>query len=149
MRTVYEILKQKGPQFNVIDADKTVREAIALMKSENISYLIVKENDEYMGIISERDYTHKVILRDKHSDTTLVREIMTHDIPIVSPDDSAEYCMKLMNSSKSRYLPAFDGLEFKGIITIHDLMRVAISELEQHGAKPMEHHENLMRDYWI
>lgn len=149
MRTVKEILKQKGPHFNFIDADRTVREAIGVMKAENISYLIVRENNEYAGIISERDYTHKVILQDKHSDTTLVREIMTCDMPIVSLNDTAEQCMKLMNSSKARYLPAYDGAEFKGVITIHDLMRAAIAELEQPGAKPQEHHENLLRDYWV
>jgi CBS domain-containing protein len=149
MRTVSEILKQKGPQFNYIDAKRTVLEGISLMKTENISYLIVRENGEYAGIVSERDYTHKVILQNKHSDTTLVKDIMSKDLPVAALTDTAEQCMMLMNSSKSRYLPVFDGLEFKGVITIHDLMREAIAANEKHGAAPSEHHENLLRDYWI
>jgi len=149
MRTVREILKQKGPCFNYIDAAATVIEAISLMKTENISYLIVRENGEYAGIISERDYTHKVILADKHSDTTCVKEIMSKDLPIANPDDTAEECMMLINSSKSRYLPVFEGLEFRGVITIHDLMREAIAASEKHQAKHSEHHEKLIRDYWI
>jgi len=149
MRTVNEILKQKGPQFNYIDAKRTVLEAISLMKTENISYLIVRENGVYAGIVCERDYAHKVILQDKHSDTTLVKDIMSKDLPVAALTDTAEQCMMLMNSSKSRYLPVFDGLEFKGVITIHDLMREAIAANEKTGATPTEHHEKLMRDYWI
>jgi CBS domain-containing protein len=149
MRTVSEILKQKGPQFNYIDANRTVLEAISLMKTENISYLIVRDNGAYAGIVSERDYTHKVILQDKHSDTTQVKDIMSKDLPVAALTDTAEQCMMLMNSSKSRYLPVFDGLEFKGVITIHDLMREAIAANEKPGAKSTEQHEKLMRDYWI
>src|SRR5215813_9740216 len=121
MRTVNEILKQKGPHFNFIEADDTVLDAITLMKCENISYLIVFENDKYVGIVSERDCAQKVILENKHSDITLVKEIMTKDLPIVSGEDTGEQCMPLMNASKSRYLPAFDNGVFKGVVTIHDL----------------------------
>jgi CBS domain-containing protein len=149
MRTVSEILKTKGPHFNFIAPARSVLEAINLMKAENTSYLIVRENANYLGIVSERDYTHKVILLDKHSDTTLVSDIMSKDLPCIGLHDTAEYCMKLINSSKSRYLPVFDGLEFKGVITIHDLMREAIAANEKHGAIPSEHHEKLIRDYWI
>ena len=149
MRTVNEILKQKGPQFNYIDAKRTVLEAISLMKTENISYLIVRESGVYAGIVCERDYTHKVILQDKHSDTTVVKDIMCKDLPVAALTDTAEQCMMLMNSSKSRYLPVFDGVEFKGVITIHDLMREAIAANEKHSAPPSEHHEKLLRDYWV
>ncbi|QEC69026.1 CBS domain-containing protein [Panacibacter ginsenosidivorans] len=149
MRTVSEILKTKGPQFNYIAPTRTVLEAVSLMKAENISYLIVRENGNYLGIICERDYTHKVILLNKHSDTTLVKEIMSTDLPVVGLSDTTEECMMLMNSSKSRYLPVFEGFEFKGVITIHDLMREAIAASEKPGAVPTEHHEKLMRDYWI
>jgi len=146
MRTVNEILKQKGPHFNFIEASDTVLDAITLMKCENISYLIVFENDNYVGIISERDYAQKVILYNKQSSTTLVKEVMTKDMPIVSGEDTAEQCMMLMKASKSRYLPVFDGAVFKGVITIHDLMREAIREkLETHSAIT----EKFPQHYWI
>ena len=104
---------------------------------------------EYAGIVSERDYTHKVILQDKHSNTTLVKDIMSKDLPVAALSDTADACMMLINCSKSRYLPVFDGLEFKGVITIHDLMREAIADNEHHNAVHSEHHEKLLRDYWI
>ncbi|HEY6975885.1 MAG TPA: CBS domain-containing protein [Chitinophagaceae bacterium] len=144
MHTIHEILQRKGPHFNYIEASAFVIDALTLMKCENISYLIVTENGKYIGIISERDYAHKVILMGKHSDTTSVKEIMTTDLPIVSETDTAEQCMVLMNSSKSRYLPVFDGFNFKGIITIHDLMREAIAENQDPG-KPAEKE----RHYWV
>ena len=131
MRTINEVLQQKGPHFNYIDAEATVLEAILVMKSENISYLIVNENGKYAGIISERDYTHKVILENKQSATTHVKEIMTKDFPAISSSNTADQCMVLMNASKTRYLPVFDEFEFKGIITIHDLMREAILQNEK------------------
>src|SRR6476660_5772550 len=117
------------------------------MKCENISYLIVWENANYVGIISERDYAQKVILMGKHSDTTIVKEIMTTDLPIVSEKDTTEECMIMMNAAKSRYLPVFDGLNFKGIITIHDLMRETIAENKKPD-KPVEK-EKLLRHYWV
>ncbi|NNV57558.1 CBS domain-containing protein [Limnovirga soli] len=134
MRTIRDVLLQKGPHFNFIDAEATVLDAIHTMKSKNISYLIVTENAQYMGIVSERDYTHKVILENKHSATTVVKEIMTRDLPIIGINNTPEECMVIMNASKSRYLPVFDGLDFKGVITIHDLMREAILQNEQSSA---------------
>jgi signal-transduction protein with cAMP-binding, CBS, and nucleotidyltransferase domain len=140
MHSINEILSKKGPHFNCIDANAFVLEAITLMKSEGKSYLIVKDEDKYAGIISEKDYTHKVALMNKQSDTTLVKEIMTTDLPIVAHTDTAEQCMILMNASKSRYLPVFDELTFKGVITIHDLMREAIDESQK--TKTMSEHES-------
>ena len=147
MRTIHEILEQKGPHFNYIEASAFVIDALTLMKCENISYLIVREDGNYVGIVSERDYAHKVILMGKHSDTTVVKEIMTTDLPIVSETDTTDQCMIMMNASKSRYLPVFDGLNFKGIITIHDLMRETIAE-NQKPDKPVEK-EKLLRHYWV
>ncbi len=137
MRTINEVLQQKGPHFNYIDSNATVLDAIKVMKNENISYLIVNESGKYAGIISERDYTHKVILENKQSATTLVKEIMTRDFPIVSGSNTAEQCMVIMNAAKSRYLPVYDSVDFKGIITIHDLMREAILQNEK-SSEPMK-----------
>ena len=147
MRTVNEILLQKGPHFNSIDAGATVIAAINRMKCENISYLIVLDKGKYAGIISERDYARKVILNNKHSDTTLVWEIMSTDLPIVAYTDTSEECMLLMNASKSRYLPVFENREFKGVITMHDLFRETIIEKQ----KTMQNisPEKASQHYWI
>ncbi len=150
MHTVQEILARKGPQFNYIDAEAFVRDAITLLKSENISYLIVSKDGKYMGLFSERDYTHKVILMNRHSDTTTVKEVLTRDLPIVTGSDSAEHCMRLMNSYKTRYLPVFDEYEFKGVITIHDMMRESLAEHEDDIKNKFgEDTSNTERNYWI
>jgi len=141
MRTAKDILQQKGAQFNFIKFDKTVLEAIGLMKTENISYLIVLDkNDKYMGVFSERDYTHKVILEGKQSANTKVSEIMATNLANASLDDSTSKLMLLINNSKARYLPVFDGNTFKGIITIHDLMREAMADYEK-GKKNLDANE--------
>lgn len=151
MRTVTEILQTKGPHFNRIEADAKVLDAITLMKAENLSYVIVLADGLYVGIFSERDYTRKVILENKHSDTALVKEVMSTDFPTVTGTDKAEYCMELMNSAKTRYLPVFDGLEFMGIITIHDMMRESIAEHHKDQAKENfgEHTLKTEMHYWI
>ena len=101
------------------------------MKNQNISYLVVKENDNYAGIISEKDYAQKIILANRHSDNTLVKEIMWKDLPVIEHSLSSLESMILMNAAKSRYLPVFRDSEFDGILTIHDLLREAIIELEK------------------
>lgn len=131
MRTAKDILQQKGTQFNYVKHNKTVLEAIGLMKAENISYLIVLDNnDKYMGVFSERDYTHKVILEGKQSSTTTVGEIMTTYLVNASPEDSTSKLMLLINNSMARYITVIDGNNFIGIITIHDLMREAMADYE-------------------
>ncbi len=141
MRTAKDILQQKGTQFNFVKHDATVLEAIGLMKAENISYLIVLDkSDKYIGVFSERDYAHKVILEGKQSSNTKVSEIMAIHLANASLDDSTSKLMLLINNSKARYLPVFDGNTFMGIITIHDLMREAMADYEK-GRQDLDSHQ--------
>jgi len=103
-----------------------VIDALNLLNSVNLSYLVVMDADKYKGIFSERDYTRNVILKGKASNTTRVHEVMTTDLSIVTLRDTVEHCMNLMNSHKTRYLLAYDDMHFEGVITIHDLLRQAI-----------------------
>jgi CBS domain-containing protein len=127
MRTVEDILKTKTKSFNQVSPSTLVIEALNLLNSVNLSYLVVMEGNEYKGIFSERDYTRNVILKGKASNTTQVHEVMTTDLPIVAFSDTVEYCMNLMNSHKTRYLLAYDEMRFQGVVTIHDLLRQAIT----------------------
>jgi signal-transduction protein with cAMP-binding, CBS, and nucleotidyltransferase domain len=141
MRTAKDILQQKGTQFNYINKNASVLYAIGIMKAENISYLIVKDDDDkYLGIFSERDYAHKVILEGKQSSSTQVCEIMTTDLANASLEDSTSKLMLLINNSKTRYIPVFDGKDFAGIVTIHDLMREAMADYEK-GKQDLEAHQ--------
>jgi predicted transcriptional regulator len=127
MRTVKNILESKQKSFNYVEPDALVIDAINLMNSANLSYLIVMDGEQYKGIFSERDYTRNVILKGRSSNSTMVKEAMTIDLPIVDLSNTVEYCMNLMNAHKSRYLLAYDNQKFSGVITIHDLLRQVIA----------------------
>lgn len=128
MSKIKDILQKKGPVFNVVSPDAKVVEALNIMKSENLSYVVVMDNENYLGIMSERDYTHKVKLQGKKSETTTVKDIMSSDYPVVSFDEELQRCMVLMNVYKTRYLPIFDEMKFQGVITMNDLMREVIAK---------------------
>jgi CBS domain-containing protein len=127
MRTVRDILTSKTKSFNSISQEETVYNALQMLNSVNLSYLVVMDNDIYKGIISERDYSRKVILKGLHSFDTKVKEIMSVDIPIVSLDDTVEKCFHLIDDHKTRYLLAFDDEKFAGVITINDLLRQVLA----------------------
>jgi CBS domain-containing protein len=130
MRTVKDILDSKQKTFNHIDPSALVIDAINLLNSVNLSYLVVMDGGNYKGIFSEREYTRNVILKGRASNTTMVKDAMTTDLPIVALTDSVEYCMNLMNSHKTRYLLAYNNNQFVGVITIHDLLRQVIASKE-------------------
>lgn len=130
MRTVANILQNKPPVFNFIDADAKVIEGLQMMNSVNLSYLVVKHNDVFKGIFSERDYSRKVVLNGLHSSTCFIKDVMNTSLPIIAMQDTAEMCMQLFSSHKTRYLLAFDDNEFKGVITIYDILREAIQNKE-------------------
>jgi signal-transduction protein with cAMP-binding, CBS, and nucleotidyltransferase domain len=130
MRTVKDILNSKPKIFNVIEPGVKVIDALTMLNSVNLSYLIVKDGDQYKGIFCERDYSRNVILKGRSSQTATVQEIMTVDLPVVQLTDTVEHCMNMMNMHKTRYLLAYDDDQFAGVITIHDLLRQVIYNKE-------------------
>jgi len=131
MNKVSDILTRKGDKSIAVSPGTTVLEALKLMAANNIGSVLVTENDEYLGIVTERDYSRKVILMGKNSTDTKVGEIMTSDLPKVSPADTIEHCMELMTNSQIRYLPVFEGDKLKGIISITDVVKETISRQQQ------------------
>lgn len=131
MRTVQNILDLKENSDNIISPEIMVIDALKKLISVNLSYLIVYEGDKFAGIFSERDYTRKLVLEGRSSRDTQVREVMTIDLPIVSKTNTVEDCMYQMNTRGSRYVAAFDGDQFIGIITINDLLREVLANKEQ------------------
>ncbi len=127
MRTVQDILNTKTIPFNAIKPDTLVIDALHMLNSVNLSYLVVMQGNEYQGIFCERDYSRNVILKGKSSSTTTVKEVMTVHLPFVEVTDTVEKCMNILNAHKVRYLLAHKGREFKGVITINDLLRQVIS----------------------
>ncbi|RYY19443.1 MAG: CBS domain-containing protein [Chitinophagaceae bacterium] len=130
MRTVKEILSSKGPMTNVIEPTKLVIEGLQLLNAVNLSYLVVMEGDEYKGVFSERDYARNVVLKGHSSKDTMIREVMTVDLPVVSLTDTLEHCMNRMNTHRTRYILAYDNKKFAGVLTIHDLLRQVLANKE-------------------
>src|SRR4249920_1127025 len=108
MRTVYDLLRSKQVIFNNINEDALVIDALQMLNSVNLSYLVVMENDEFKGIFCERDYSRNVILKGRSSANTKVKEVMTNDLPMVDITDTVEHSMNLMISHKARYILAYD-----------------------------------------
>lgn len=131
MRTVKNILGSKQRSFNYIEPEALVIDALNLLNSVNLSYLVVMKADEYQGVFCERDYTRNVVLKGRSSTSTMVKEVMTTDLPMVELMDTVEHCMNLMNSFRVRYLLAYNDQQFLGVITIHDLLRLVIADKEE------------------
>jgi CBS domain-containing protein len=128
MKTVRQILDTKGYRVWSIAPEATVFEALKLMGERNIGALAVVEAEVLVGILSERDYARKVILRGRTSRDTLVREIMTSPVITTDLDQSIEACMALMTDHRIRHLPVIEDKELIGMISIGDLVKAIIAE---------------------
>ena len=126
MNSVASIILRKNRQPVVVGAGTTVIKALQIMAEKNIGSVIVMEADKYLGLMTERDYSRKVILNGKSSTDTEVSEIMSSDFPRVTPSDSIDYCMQLMSDKNIRYLPVFEGDKLGGILSINDVVRETI-----------------------
>jgi CBS domain-containing protein len=126
MRSVSALLSRKGVNVTYVSPDITVVQALEIMAEKNIGSVVIMENDRYLGIMTERDYSRKVILKGKNSSDTKVSEIMSTDLPSVRPADSIEHCMELMTTRNIRYMPVFDGNRLSGIISMSDVVKETI-----------------------
>jgi signal-transduction protein with cAMP-binding, CBS, and nucleotidyltransferase domain len=101
------------------------------MADKNIGSIMVMHENEFLGIITERDYSRKVVLKGKSSTDTMVSDIMTIDYPAVTPNDTIDYCMTLMTENTLRYLPVFENLQVISIISISDVVKETILGQEE------------------
>jgi CBS domain-containing protein len=131
MKKVSNILARKGGDVITIDSSTSVLDALRLMDDKNIGSVVVTEDGKYMGLLTERDYARKVILKGKSSNEISVSEIMTTDLPHIIPDNSVETCMHIMSENNIRYLPVFKGDQLCGIISINDLVTETILTHEE------------------
>ncbi len=124
---VEDILKTKGAQVWSIPPEATVFEAINLMAEKNVGALLVMEQGRLVGVVSERDYTRKVILQGRASKQTSVREIISAQVIYVDPQASVQECMRLMVSHRIRHLPVIQQGKVVGVVSIGDLVNWIIS----------------------
>lgn len=125
--TIRTILSHKSGKIFSIAPDATVLEAIEMMDAKNVGALLVVEQERLVGIISERDYTRKVILRGKRSRETKVAEIMSTNVTVTHPREPVEKCLRLMTDKHIRHLPVLDCDKVVGVISIGDLVKHVIS----------------------
>lgn len=125
--TIDAILNQKSGEVWSISPDATVYDAVALMAEKNAGALLVVLNGQLAGIISERDYTRKVMLRGKRSRETHVHEIMSTHLTTVDPKQSVDDCLRTMTEKRVRHLPVVNDGQICGVISIGDLVKHVIS----------------------
>jgi CBS domain-containing protein len=130
MKSVRQLLEAKGYDVWSIAPDSSVYDALKLMAEKNVGALVVLEGEKLVGIISERDYARKVILKGKSSMATPVSEIMTSKVVYVRPENTLGECMVQMTDKHIRHLPVVVDDRVIGIISIGDVVKTTISEQE-------------------
>ncbi len=129
--TIDSVLRLKGRNVWSVAPGATVYEAIERMSDKGVGALLVMSGNSLEGIISERDYARKVILKDRSSKHTQVRDIMTEQVVTVTPRDTVEECMRIMTENHIRHLPVLDGRVVSGIVSIGDLVNWIITAHEE------------------
>lgn len=133
MKPVSELFNNRSGNSNVlwsIKPDDTVFDAIKVLAERGVGALIVMEKGKLVGIVSERDYTRKIALQGKNSKEALVKDIMTANVLVVSPQTRTRECMAIMSEKNIRHLPVVDGDTVVGMLSIRDLMNDIISDHE-------------------
>lgn len=128
MKLVKHLLDAKGRNVISIGPDASVRDAIKLMAEKGIGALFVMDGAEMCGIISERDYARKVVLKGRKSDTTSVADIMTAEVVTTSPEATVDSCMQTMTDVKCRHLPVIENQQVVAMISIGDLVQAIIAD---------------------
>ena len=125
-KKVTDILLRKGSNIISVVPDCSVLEALQIMADKNIGSVMVMENGKYLGMMTERDYSRKIVLQGRSSTDTKVSEIMSSNLPRVTPNDSIDYCMQLMSDKNIRYLSVFENDLVIGIVSINDVVKETI-----------------------
>ncbi len=131
MVTVATVLARKNRAPVSIQPGAFVLNALRLMAEKDIGSLVVMNGTEYLGMITERDYSRKVVLKGKNSTETTVAAIMSTDLPVVGPHDTIDHCMELMSNENIRYLPVFDKNQLTGIISMTDVVKETILQQKE------------------
>lgn len=128
MKLVKNILNTKGNDIWHIAPDDSVLDAIRMMAEKGVGALLIMENEKLAGIVSERDYARKVILKGRSSEKTPVKDIMTAEVVCASPEQTVEDCMSLMTENRIRHLPVLQDEKVVGVLSIGDLVKAIIEE---------------------
>jgi CBS domain-containing protein len=139
MKLVKHLLDTKGRQVISVDPELSVLDAIKLMADKKVGALIVMQDGKLGGIVTERDYARKVIIKGRSSESTRVDEIMTVDVLTTTSDQTVEHCMGMMSEGRFRHLPVVEDDEVVGIISIGDLVQAIIAD-QKEEIEQLEHY---------
>jgi CBS domain-containing protein len=139
MATASALLKYKGRVIYSVPPDAPVLEAIKEMAEHSIGALLVMQHERLLGVVSERDYARKVILKGRSSSETLVSQIMSAPVLTVRAEQSVNDCMRIMSENRVRHLPVVDGERVIGVLSIGDLVRAVLEE-QQQTIEQLEHY---------
>ena len=128
MTTVKHVLDQKGHHVHFIHPDASVFDALKMMAEKNIGSLVVLEDGNLVGVITERHYAREIVLKGRTSPGTLVRDIMSTKVIYARPDQSVEECMAVMTARAVRHLPVLEGGRLVGIVSIGDMVKSVIDD---------------------
>lgn len=139
MKLVQHLLDSKGHDVIAVAADTSVLDAIKIMADKTVGSLLVMDGDELKGIVTERDYARKVIIKGRSSESTAVGEIMSADVCTTTSQETVNQCMTVMSERKIRHLPVVEDGKVKGMISIGDLVQAIISD-QQEEIEHLEHY---------
>jgi CBS domain-containing protein len=132
MATARHLLDRKGRAIFSIGPDDPVLEAVRMMAEHQVGALLVMKDERLLGIVSERDYARKVILKNRSSHDTPVSDVMTSPAISVGPEDTVHHCMQLMTEGRFRHLPVMKSGRVVGMLSIGDLVKAVIQEQSEH-----------------
>jgi len=127
MEKITSILAKKELHFHTVSPGSSADTALSRMCHENVEYLIVMDDEKYVGLLTEHDITSKVLITNKQLSKTKVSDIMNKGLPAATTDDTVERCMQLMRQHHIRYLPVFEIHSFRGIVSSDDILEEAVN----------------------
>jgi CBS domain-containing protein len=127
MERITSILSRKEAHLHTVSPGSFVTDALQQMRSENVDYLVVINDEErFLGLLTDHDVATKIIFGRKPLSKTLVQEIMNTRLPVVTTEDTVEKCMRTMKQHNVRFLPVFDGFDFKGVVSSDDIIHEVV-----------------------
>jgi CBS domain-containing protein len=130
VKTIASILEKRGPAIHSVSPDSTVYDALAMMAANGIAAVLVIEQKDLLGLVSAKDYAHKVVLQGKNGKDVLAREVMTSPVVTVGPDVKITDGMQIMTTKKIRHLPVLENGKLLGMVTLADLVREVLADQE-------------------
>jgi CBS domain-containing protein len=128
MNHVADLLTRIHPQFNTATATCRVSDALYQMRSENVDYLIILNDDKFMGIITDHDIASRILFENRPLKEIEVREFVNTALPVATPETSLQTCMKMMERYNVRHLAIYDSFDFRGVVSSYELMQAALKK---------------------